>query len=249
MGMAVPLGIAIVLGLAIATFLTFVAIRLPREQSFRGALHCVRCGRPLAAWQVVAVIGWLAQGGRGRCCNRSLPWVILFGEVVYIVTLAVLVLRLGFSFNLFYYALICAVLVVTGVVDWQHRLIYTIPTLGTAAFALVAAPFVAGHSFVNALVGMLVAGILFVVFFVLAQFLFPGRSAPFGLGDVYLSLLLGAAFGLLQLAPMLFVGMILAGVFSLAIMIARALGRSTPTYISYGSFLCLGAIGYLLFST
>jgi leader peptidase (prepilin peptidase)/N-methyltransferase len=249
MGMAVPLGIAIVLVLAIATFLTFVAIRLPREQTFRGAPHCVRCGRPLAAWQSIAIVGWLAQGGRGRCCNRSLPWVILFGEVVYVITLAVLIVRLGFSFNLFYYALICAVLVVTGVVDWQHRLIYTVPTLGTAAFALVAAPFVDGNRFVNALVGMLVSGILFVMFFVLAQFLFPGRSAPFGLGDVYLSLLLGATFGLLQLAPMLFAGMILAGIFSLVIIVARAFGRSTPTYISYGSFLCLGAIGYLLFSS
>jgi leader peptidase (prepilin peptidase)/N-methyltransferase len=238
--------IALVIGLFVAALLTIFSIRLPRERGFAGWPHCIGCMRPLAVWQMLPIAGWLLQRGRARCCGRRLPAAFLFGELIYVVAFVWLAARYGASFSLVYYACIVAALVVIGVVDWQHRLIYTLPTLAVAAFALAGAQWVRGHSWLNALLGLIAAGAIFVVFYLLARFLFPARSAPFGLGDVYLSLALGAAFGFLHLAPMLFVGMGLAGFFSIFIIIARALGRATPTYISYGSFLCLGAIVYLL---
>jgi leader peptidase (prepilin peptidase)/N-methyltransferase len=68
---------------------------------------------------------------------------------------------------------------------------------------------------------------------------------PFGLGDVYLAIFIGAAVGLLNLAPALFYGMLLAGVVSAGILIARRAGRPTPTYIAYGSYLCLGTLLFI----
>jgi leader peptidase (prepilin peptidase)/N-methyltransferase len=246
MGLAGTVAIAVVLGAVIAMLLTVITIRLPREGRLAGWPRCVRCGRSLAAWQYLPVVGWLLQRGVARCCQRRLPWIFPLAELIYIGGFVRLAVRYGWSFELVYYAIILAALVVTGVIDWRHRMIYTVPTLAAAAFALIGARWIDGHSLVNALVGLIVAGVIFVIFYALAHFMFPGRSAPFGLGDVYLSLLLGAAFGLLQLAPMLFLGMVLAGVFALAILAVRAVGRPAPTYISYGSFLCLGAVIYLL---
>ena len=39
--------------------------------------------------------------------------------------------------------------------------------------------------------------------------------------------------------------MILAGIVAAGIMVARAAGRPTPTYIAYGSYLCLGVLIFI----
>jgi leader peptidase (prepilin peptidase)/N-methyltransferase len=39
--------------------------------------------------------------------------------------------------------------------------------------------------------------------------------------------------------------MLMAGVVSAGILIARRAGRPTPTYISYGTYLCLGVILFI----
>ena len=83
--------------------------------------------------------------------------------------------------------------------------------------------------------------------FALARLLFPAASSPFGLGDVYLAIFIGAAVGLTNLMPALLYGMLLAGAFSAALLVMRLAGRrNIPQYISYGTFLCMGALGFLL---
>jgi leader peptidase (prepilin peptidase)/N-methyltransferase len=119
--------------------------------------------------------------------------------------------------------------------------------LGGALVALLAAALVPELNFLSSLLGALAAGFVFAIFFALARLLFPAASSPFGLGDVYLAIFIGAAVGLLNLMMALFYGMLLAGVFSAALIVLRRAGRpNIPQYISYGTFICLGALGYLL---
>jgi leader peptidase (prepilin peptidase)/N-methyltransferase len=235
-------------GLLIGTLLNIIIIRLPREQALGGRPRCTRCGRPLAWWQVLPVVGWLAQGGRGRCCGRQLNWLFPLVELLAAGSLTAFYIRYGFAGVFFYLAFIMVVLLVTGAIDWLHRSIYTFLILGAALIALLASlvlrPY---HNFVNALSGALAAGFVFAIFFVLARVLFPGKSAPFGLGDVYLGIFIGAAIGLTRLGPALFYGMLLAGIYSACIILIRRMGRADVSeYISYGTFLCLGALGFLL---
>lgn len=53
------------------------------ERGWRGAAtgrsHCV-CGRELHAWENVPIVGWLAAGGRARCCGAPLPARYLWCE-------------------------------------------------------------------------------------------------------------------------------------------------------------------------
>ena len=234
-------------GLLLGTLLNVVVIRLPRERTLGGWPRCTRCGRPLAWWHVLPLVGWLAQRGRGRCCGRRLRWLFPLIELLTGVVLALFYARYRLALPFFYLAFVAAVLIVTGAIDWLHRSIYTFVILGAALIALLASLIVPEHSFTNALLGMLVAGFVFVIFFVLARALFPGKSSPFGLGDVYLGLFIGTAVGLTNLLPALFYGVLLAGAFSAVLVVARRAGRSSvPEYISYGTFLCLGALGYLL---
>lgn len=245
--MSLSIIIVFIIGLALGALLNVVVVRLPREGAASGWLRCTRCGRPLALWQVLPLVGWLAQGGRGRCCGRPLHWIFPLVELLSGASLALLFARYGLSAPFFYLGFVAAVLIVTGAIDWLHRFIYTFVILGGALVATVAAPFVSRHSLPNALIGLLVAGFVFAIFFALARVMYPAKSAPFGLGDVYLAIFIGASVGITNLMPAMFYGMLLAGVFSIALLALRRAGRSgTPEYISYGTFLCIGALGYLL---
>jgi leader peptidase (prepilin peptidase)/N-methyltransferase len=242
-----PMVIVVALvGLLLGALLNIVVVRLPRERELSGWPRCTRCGRALAWWQLLPVVGWLAQGGRGRCCGRALNWLFPLNEAIAAAALAIFYARYGLSTSFFYLAFVAAVLIVTGAIDWLHRSIYTFVILGAALVVLPAATAVPHHSFLNALLGALVAGFVFALFFGLARLLFPSAASPFGLGDVYLGIFIGAAVGLLDLMPALFYGMLLAGIFSAGLLVLRRSGRpDVPQYISYGTFLCLGVLIYL----
>jgi leader peptidase (prepilin peptidase)/N-methyltransferase len=235
------------IGLLLGTLLNILIIRLPREQNLLGWPHCTRTGEPLAWWQLLPLAGWLLQRGRARD-GRPLPWISPLVELGTAVVLALLFYRYGLSATFFYLVFVCAVLIVTGVIDLLHRFIYTFFILGSALLVLVASIAVPTMQFRDAMLGALAAGIGFTFFFLLAQMLFPGKAAPFGLGDVYLGIFIGAAVGLKRLPYSLFYGMLLAGVVAFGIVLARALfrRRDTPDYISYGTYLCIGVITYVL---
>ncbi len=188
-------------GLVLGTLLNVVVIRLPREQHVGGWPHCTRCGQALASWQVVPMVGWLLQGGRGRCCGRRINWIFPLVELLSGGILTIFYLRYGFTGTFFYLVFVTAVLLVTGAIDWLHRSIYTFFVLVPALLAICASFFVQGHSFPNAIVGAIVSGFVFVLLFLLARILFPGKAAPFGLGDVYLGIFIGAAVGFIGLVP------------------------------------------------
>jgi leader peptidase (prepilin peptidase)/N-methyltransferase len=237
-----------IVGLFLGTLLNLIVIRLPRERNLGGWPRCTRCGRPLVWWQLLPLVGWLAQRGRGRCCDRRLSWLFPLIEILCAGALTLFYARYGLGVLFLYLAFVTLVLIVTGAIDWLHRSIYTFVILGATLIVLLAAAFAAvpDHGFPNGLVGAVVAGFVFVIFFILARALFPGKSAPFGLGDVYLGIFIGAAVGWTNLLPSLFYGILLAGIYSTALIILRRRSANVSEYISYGTFLCLGALGYLL---
>lgn len=236
-----------VAGLLLGGLVNVVVARLPLERGFGGRPRCTRCNRPLVAWQLIPLFGWLAQRGRARCCGRALHWVYPLVELLAGVALLAFYLRYGLTVPFFYLVFVTLVLLMTGAIDWQHRMIYTFFILVPALVAIVLARFVPGHSLVNALVGALAGGFGFALLFLLAKVLFPGVAAPFGLGDVYLAIFIGAAVGLTNMLPALFWGMVLAALFSVYLLVQRSRGKpNVPRYIAYGSFLCVGVVAYVI---
>ncbi len=231
-------------GLILGSALNVLIVRLPRERRMLGWPRCTRTGAPLAWWQLLPLLGWLLQRGRAAD-GRRLHWMFPLIELLNGLALLRLYQLYGLSPAFFYLAFVCAVLLLTGAIDWLHRFIYTFVILGATLVALVVGPLV-GMDWRNVLLGALAGGGLFLVFYMLARLLFPSVGVPFGLGDVYLAIFIGAVVGLINLGPALFTGMILAGLVSAGIIIVRRSGRSTPTYIAYGSYLCLGVLIFIL---
>lgn len=235
--------LVLIAGLFLGTLLNVLIVRIPREGTLLGWPRCTRTGAPLAWWQLLPVVGWAIQRGRAAD-GRPLHWIFPLVELISGLALLRIYQIHGLGPDFFYLAFVCAVLILTGAIDWLHRWIYTFVILGGALVAVIAGPLV-GADWRNVLLGALAAGFAFLLLYILARFIFPGHSAPFGLGDVYLAIFIGAAVGILDLAPALFTGMLMAGVVSAGIIVARRAGRQTPQYISYGSYLCLGVVIYI----
>lgn len=231
-------------GLALGGLLNLLIIRVPREGRLLGWPRCTRTGEPLAWWQLLPLAGWLLQRGKASD-GRRLHWIFPLVELLSGLTLLRLYQLYDFSWAFAYLAFVCATLLLTGAIDWLHRYIYTAIILGGAAVALVVGPLV-GMDWRVTTLGAIAGGCIFLVFYLLARLLFPGAGVPFGLGDVYLAIFIGAAVGLLNLSMALFYGMLMAGVVSAGILVARGAGRPTPTYIAYGSYLCLGAVLFIV---
>ncbi len=234
-------------GLLLGSLLNVIIIRLPREKRLLGWPRCTRTGEPLAWWQLLPIVGWTAQRGRTHDGQR-LHWVYPVIELLTGVVLALLYINYAFTPLFFYLVFVCAVLIVTGAIDWLYHSIYTFVILGAALLLLLLNPVVPSISFRDAGLGALAGGISFALLFALAKVIFPGKAAPFGLGDVYLAVFIGAAFGLTRLVETLFYGMVFAGIVAFGIVAAkRLLNRSDmPEYIAYGTYLCLGAIAYVI---
>lgn len=230
-------------GLLLGSLLNVVIVRLPRERRLLGWPRCTRTGQPLAWWQLVPVAGWLIQRGRAAD-GRPLHWIYPAVELLTGLMLLQCYRLYGISPAFFYLAFVCAVLIVTGAIDWLHRYIYTFVILGAALAVMIAGPLV-GLDWRSVLLGALAGGFGFMLLYMLARALYPGKSAPFGLGDVYLAIFIGAVVGIASLFTALFYGMLMAGAVSAGIIVARRMGRPTPEYISYGTYLCLGVLIFI----
>ena len=140
------------------------------------------------------------------------------------------------------------VLIDTAAVDFKTRMIDTLVLVVAMFVVLLLAP-VNEIGWLGSALGLATAGLLFFVLFVLAKVLFPGVAAPFGLGDVYLAAFIGALVGFAALPTALFCGVVLAGMAALVVIVLRTMGRKVPQYIAYGTYLCLGALLFLVAGT
>jgi leader peptidase (prepilin peptidase)/N-methyltransferase len=151
----------------------------------------------------------------------------------------------GLSFRALYWLAVSIVLIITGAVDWKVRLIDVFVLLGATLLALIAAPLI-GMELKLALLGAVIAGIVFIFFFIVARLIYPGDGVPFGLGDVYLAIFMGAALGLQHFGSALFYGVIMGGVAAIGVLAIRQMGSNTEPYLSYGTYLCLGTLLYII---
>ena len=214
--------IVLVLGLALSTLINWFVVR-----QWGKADH--------ASWSLVPFMGALVRR----------DWVALSVDVVTVAIATALWQTYGWSPRFMVLLLAAAVLIHTAAVDWKVRLIDTLVMLGATLAALVFAPLLAG-TWLNALLGVLVAAMVFVLLFMLARILYPGQHVPFGLGDVYLGMFIGALVGITDVGAALLLGMVLAGLASVVVLVAYGYRQARHMPIAYGAFLCMGVLLHLV---
>ena len=233
---------AVLLGLAVGSFLNVVIHRVPRHESVvTPRSRCPQCGTQLASRDNIPVVSWLVLRGRCRTCGTAIAARYPLVEAATAVLFAVLALRLHDDAALPAFLVLAAACLAISFIDLEHfivpnRIVY--PTLfAMAPLLLVAAAVEDDWASLRgaAIGGLLGFGILFVIHVV--------SPRGMGFGDVRLSGLLGVALGWLDLGHVLlglFLGFLTASVLSLVLIGTKR--RSRKDRIPFGPFLALGAL-------
>jgi leader peptidase (prepilin peptidase)/N-methyltransferase len=223
-------------GLALGSFATVVAHRVPRgEPIVGGRSRCPGCGAAVAAYDNIPVLSWLALRGQCRSCGErisprypltELAMAVLFaGTALVLGTDDVGELALGLG--------LCALLVIITLTDLERRLIPNAVLLvgAVVAVALAAATDVASlpERFAAAAAA---GGFLFCI-----ALAYPRGM---GMGDVKLAAVMGLFLGR-DVAPALLVGFGAGALVGLAMM-ARKGAAARKQALPFGPFLALGGI-------
>ncbi|MFS0867149.1 A24 family peptidase [Microbacterium sp. 179-B 1A2 NHS] len=242
---AVVIVVAGIFGTLIGSFLNVVIWRVPRGMSVVSPPSaCPRCERPIAWYDNIPVLSYLALRGRCRHCGEPIsaryPAVELatglaFAGVVagaYAGGYPAILLPL-----LAYWA---ALSIALTMIDLDHQKLPNVLTLPaylvTAGLLVVASVVTAEYGrLLVAAVGLIALGGFYLV-------LAFGYRGGMGFGDVKLSGSLGMLLGWLgwaQLAVGGFSAFLVGGVVGVILMIAQKAGRKTR--IPFGPFMLIGA--------
>lgn len=231
--------LAFVFGLAVGSFATAVAHRLPRGMSIAMARsECPRCGTQIAAYDNIPVVSWVVLRGRARCCGAPISPRYPLTELVVGALFAATVLvywdhpaeaAIGLVF--------VAMLAVVTLTDLERR---TIPNKALLAGAIlcvaIAAPTDPGGLPERAIAGAGAGGVFFLV-----ALAYPRGM---GLGDVKLAATMGLFLGR-AVAPAILAALLAGSLVGLALILRHGSGARKMA-IPFGPFLALGGIVGLL---
>jgi leader peptidase (prepilin peptidase)/N-methyltransferase len=229
---------AFVFGALIGSFISVVAHRVPRGESFiTGRSKCPNCGHQIAAYDNIPILSWLMLRGRCRSCKAPISPRYVLVE-----------LGLGLSFagavavlyddptQLAMGLVLLTALAAVTLTDLERRIIPN-SILIVAAIAGVAIAVSDPSGLGQRAIGAAAAG----GFFLVAALLYPRGM---GMGDVKLAALIGFFLGR-AVAPAVLIALLAGAATGLAIIGAKgAAGRKQA--VPFGPFLAFGALVGLL---
>ncbi len=219
------------LGLVIGSFLNVVIARVPDGKSVWGPRSaCPGCGAPIAWYDNIPVVSFVALRGRCRQCGMAISWRYPIVEAATGAAFTVAYILLGPTADFVVAAVLLAALIAITTIDLHHQIIPDLITL-PGILVGVAANLATGRNWQDSLIGIGVGGGIFLVIILASR-------GGMGGGDMKLGAMLGAFLGWkLGLLAML-IGVLTGGVVALALLLLGRKGRKEA--IPFGPFLALG---------
>jgi leader peptidase (prepilin peptidase) / N-methyltransferase len=236
--MAAAATIAFVFGAMIGSFVSVVAHRVPRGESFvAGRSKCPSCGHQIAAYDNIPILSWLMLRGRCRSCKAGISPRYLLVELGLGLSFAGAVAVLyGDLTQLAMGLVLLTALAAVTLTDLERRIIpNSILIVAGIAGLVIAVSDPSGLG--QRVIGAAAAG----GFFLVAALLYPRGM---GMGDVKLAALIGFFLGR-AVAPAVLIALLAGAATGLLIIGAKgAAGRKQA--VPFGPFLAFGALVGLL---
>lgn len=251
MPQAIAAAIGVGLGASVASFANVVADRLPAGGSLVSPpSQCPACQRPLAAWELVPVLSYVALRGRCRECGAHIPRRVPLVEAAGAVLFGYAAWRFGLGLDSVLLFFTLGFMLVIAVIDLEHRLVLNSVLLVALPVALVSAPLWSeslrdpvfgfdSHALsvsVDALVGGVVGFALFLGLAALAR-------GGMGGGDVKLAGVLGVWLGVRLLPVAVMLAVISAGLIAIMLLLFRL--RKRKDAIPFAPYLAAGTVASL----
>lgn len=236
--------IEFVIGTFIGSFLNVCIYRLPREQSIvTPRSRCPRCSKPIAWYDNIPVLSYLALGGRCRRCRGAIHWRYPIVETLSGAAAVTVLGRFGLNAAGLSYLVFVWALITVSFIDLEFQIIPDEISLGGLALGVLLSLLIPQlHGTLQrvaalkaSLVGALVGGGLLYVTGALGTLIF--RKEAMGGGDVKLLAMAGSLLGWKAVTVTFFLAPVLAIGPGVAVLAAR---RSH--LIPYGPFLSLALV-------
>ena len=243
------------IGMAVGSFLNVCIDRLPARKSLvYPPSQCDACKRRLAPWDLIPVFSYLWLRGRCRYCRTLIPRRVVLLELGTGLIFAGLYLYYGLNIELAVILLYSSLFIVIGVIDLEQGLILNkivypavlvvlmmdifLPQPGILDFLLpqpgILAALIGGAN------GIISGAIGFTLLFIPAL-IFRGGM---GFGDVKMAALIGFVAGFPLVLVSLFLGIVLGGLVSLALLLFKIKRRKEA--VPLGSFLAVASVVTLI---
>jgi leader peptidase (prepilin peptidase) / N-methyltransferase len=231
------IGIFIVAGLLIGSFLNVVIARLPAGRSLvRPGSACPTCGAAIAWHDNVPVLSFVVLRGRCRACAARIPWRYPLVETLTGALFAAACLAFGPTLDGVVAAALLAALLAITMIDLEHYIIPDAISLPGILAGFLANLATGRVSWQESVLGIVVgAGTLLTI--VLVGSWWEGQEAM-GMGDPKLAAMLGAFLGWKVLLFSLFAAAIAGGILAGVLMGSGLRRRKDP--IPFGPFLAAG---------
>ena len=238
-----------ILGLMVGSFLNVCIYRMPREQSivFPGS-RCPGCEHPIAWYDNIPVLSFLALGAHCRHCRKPIRWRYPLVEITTAASALIVFTHFGVNaVALVYFAFVCA-LITVSVIDFDFQIIPDEISVGGLVLGIVlsvALPALHGTdsrwlALGRSVIGVLIGGGVLYLTGMLGDFIF--RKESMGGGDIKLLAMAGSILGWKLVVLTFFIAPILALIPGLMVLLFRK-----SHVIPYGPFLSLGLVVALFF--
>ena len=234
-----------IFGASIGSFLNVLIDRLPKEKSINGRSHCDFCGKKIAWYDLFPIISFFILKGRTRCCGKKLSWqypVIEF--ITGIIFVGVIKDGPNLGPSLFRSVLISGImacLIVIFVSDLKYHLISDYVLLALFVFSVLfhLTDFIwVGIKPTPTLIQLIISGL--VVAFPIWLIYFISKERAMGLGDVYLSAIMGFLLGWQAGFIALYIAFVTGAIYGLFVMIIK--NKKLKSKIAFGPFLVIGTV-------
>lgn len=229
-------------GLVIGSFLEVVIYRIPKKLSIvKPGSFCPQCNRPIFFYDNIPLLSYIILRGRCRNCRSKIPIISPIIEILTSLFFLANYIFFGISLNALSGIILCCILIVVSFIDIEFRIIPNVIVLPFTIVGLILS--ITGNLGKWWFPLAYCAGAF--VFMLIIHLIYPRGM---GMGDVKLSLMIGA-FLVKNVIVALFFGFLIGAVFGLFLIIKkRKLRQSIPfgPFISLGSVLALFYGDYIL---
>lgn len=229
----------LVFGASIGSFLNVLIDRLPNDQGIHGRSKCDYCGKKIAWYDLFPVFSYFILGGKCRHCKKKLSFQYPLIEVLTgIIFLLVFLSGKGSSYwGLFALLGIVSSLIVIFVSDLKYHLIsdYLLGSLAIFSFVfhltnLVSWQFILKEQVASALIVSLP---IFLIYFL-------SHEKAMGLGDVYLTAIMGFLLGWRAGFLALYFAFVTGAIIGIILLIRHK--KKIKSRIPFGPFLVAGTV-------